>query len=183
MSHIWHDWSRFVTHMMCACLKCPVQSRWDEVKSVRCLESCRQIKTDEDGATQSPAVRHHVCRTENTGGAFRVCSVFQAGFCVASAYLCVFADVWTDSRYYWNLLIHVWPWGKALTSLWIRITAPTLSTLILFVLVFPFSSKNPNFVLQMLFKSPLWCFSPFIHPALIYKSVTRLFSSVSSCYF
>lgn len=83
-------------------------------------------------------------------------------------YVCVclrvFADVRSNSRYYWNLLIHVWPWGKAQMSLWIRITpiylTPPLSpSLILFVLVFLFRCWNPNLVSKCLSKYPILCFS------------------------
>lgn len=45
-------------------------------------------------------------------------SAALAGVCVR---VCVFADVRSNSRYYWNLLVHVWP--RAQTSLWIRIAA------------------------------------------------------------
>lgn len=52
-------------------------------------------------------------------------------------HICVFADVWNDSRYYWNLLIHVWPWGKAQMSLWIRITATYTPTPLHFDIICP----------------------------------------------
>lgn len=83
-------------------------------------------------------------------------SVFQTvvGYCGwVGVCLCVFADVRSNSRYYWNLLIHVWPWGKAQMSLWIRITLIYLSAFsshILFVPVFTFSCWSPNVVSKCL---------------------------------
>lgn len=141
MAGIFKEWYAYVTHLTWVAPVCdpllqyqcrsrrahrvcgtkmhhPVRIRGSEI-----LSWLLQTQPDEDSAA-----RRHACRTEETGRV-RLSTVrsgstlySRPAAALASAYLCVFADVWSDSRYYWNLLIHVRPWGEAQMSLWIRIT-------------------------------------------------------------